>query len=118
MGKFNAREYFAQALYATGDAKSAFEATSVHVAILLQANLVEERGLETVLHDLGIRGPHIDTLCFVERDRGLDNVRRVIIDDPGSILDIPDPQCIQQNLPRGRKPTLDEIKRAVERCSK
>lgn len=44
------------------------------------------------------------------------NLTLTIVEAPGGVNDVPSPECIEANLPRGRPPTEDDIRRAWDLC--
>ena len=55
-----------------------------------------------------------DALYSYDRD----HLIRRLVDEPASILDIPDSKCINDHLPKDRPPTAQDIRKALKACQK
>jgi hypothetical protein len=116
-----ATDYFAEALELTGDIRFALNATAVHVAIGVANEWPSDDPAE-LLAKWGIEREYWQAMFSIP-DRAARTaippvIFRLIIEEPGSIVDIPSSDCIGQHLPKNRRPTREEIDRAIEKCRK
>jgi hypothetical protein len=109
MGKSKATHYFEAILYETGDASYAARFAAQAVAFELAEAFESGASSSTLEEEWGVKKGKLSSDIVHEW-------RTQIVDDPNSILDIPDSKCIDKHLPKGRRPTPAEIRKALQAC--
>jgi|ERR1041385_9054251 hypothetical protein len=114
MSSSKATHYFEAALYNTGDAKQAVLFTA-HI-VVSEVSSALEAGVDLyILYELatewGIKKQYLP-----RKTNDVTEWRTQILHDPEGVLDIPNSKCIEQHLPKHRRPTVEEIREALRAC--
>lgn len=121
MTKNAAEEYFIEGLLLTRNARGATQYMATRLSAELGRALPSIHGRPNMLSYAEKVGIRIDVIDVMIPDIELSpsDVSRIctlVIDEPGTVIDIPDSKCIQRNLPPDRAPSLEEIQKAIATC--
>ena len=122
MARNAAEEFFLEGLYLTRSVPEATTYAATRVSTELGRVLPRMQGRSNILDyavQIGLRTEVAAKLVpnMEISDLDISRICRLVINEPGSVINIPSSQCIQGHLPPGRLPTIEELQSAIAACS-